>query len=897
MNTCLSIQGHLIIDRDFTITGGEIIMLPGAQITVNGSRTFTLMNVNENGGVHGCTAMWSGIRALTTSAYQVSINIIGSIIQDARHAVLANKRTHLGLINSSLIDNWFGILIPDLPNDIPPVPFNLTLIDVKGSRLSAQGPLLPPYPGFWDDEISAIAAYVFRHNRIGIFAANANISVGTGANAQDKNVFEYLNAGVFGINTGLTIRNNAFQKIGPMELNTLYEDFYHGIHSENAADNKIAIIIGNAFKECQVGIYSRNTHLRVVNRNMFERCAYGTVVRNPASKNVRIDNNEFSCGYGVMVRGEAPAQSLNIVNNVLSTPVFPDATGFGGITVYGSATLFTAVNDFRIFNNVINSTYNSQLPNPYALSSITTWRTRGLEIAQNTMKLQWGNGIMVASAIGTRVENNRILQSGYPVIAATIADSPNTLVSCNRLEGHNEGLIFSGASDCTFDSNGNAYCTNVRTNLLKNPGGNTLVLYNAIISPQIWKGNQWEDVDPPGSGPFHVEAHYLGDALLTDFSRFTVHTMQLPYHPQYIYINGTPQTNNEWFNTIPSTQFDACNIPPSEFGDGGPEAVDILKAYAQGALAQASYGIGSQWIAERHTYRNLSTAPGLLSHATLQSFYQSAQAGSLDAFYRIEDDIERVVQMPQAMKNLLDSLQGIQADQEQLMRQLWSEPEPVEPSALQQLQQARTQAAQAYDAVTLHIANLIDEWADEREQTISELQQINTTIVPEHLPAQYLKAVMAVQLGRLANGGALSESERALLAPIAALCPAQGGDAVYIARSLLSGIHQQNTCVVPPASTGYLAPPNLPMQMPAPAEVAVYPNPGREVFFVTSPATASGQVEVVIYSLAGAVMHRAFIPAGGAVPLRLSSLPGGLYLYELKDEGTRLTSGKLVKKY
>jgi len=892
-NTCISIQGKLLINKDFTITGGEIIMLPGSEITVWGNMTFTLQDVNQNGGVHGCTAMWKGIRALSTSSSLIYINIVNSTIQDARHAVLTHKRTRLKAENSDFINNWFGILVPRLPNNIPPFPQNDTKLALSRNLFSINGQLLPLYWGFVSDPYPVIANYISKYQQIGVFTDNASgLLIGSETTSNDANIFENLHVGIFSIHTHIQVKNNIFRKIGPMQMNTYYES-YQGVHTENG-NTRETKVENNLFEECQLGVFAHNTHL-TTHLNTFQNCVYGSVIRDPTGKDITIHNNNISSNTGISVLSNSNARRLNISGNTITFPVFPNASGFIGIEVGGTTTLFSADLGFHITNNTINSSYSSQLQPPWLLS-IATSATRNLEILENIMNLQWGTGIFLSASNGTRIVDNKVYQTGYYVNAATIANSPNTTISCNRFEGHNDALIISGVSDCEYDTNGQPLCTNIRSNLLKTPGGNTLVLLNAIISPQWWKGNQWEDVDAPGSSAIDIEAQYIGDLNLIDMSKIITHTDQLPFHPQHILINGNQQINPEiWIKSITNTNHEQCDIPPLTGGNGqSSELLNILETYAQGSLEQYDYGKGARWTADRHLYRNLKTAPTLAaSSPVLQQFYTAAQTSALGKLYEVEQGLQSLNLIPEAVKAELDALSEEEKELSKELEDLFALPDPTNARDLAALETARTEAAEAFGMVASEIQTIYDTLEAVRLNKLQQLQAFNAGIIATEVPAQYVKTVYTIALTHAADHSELTPAERSLLEPIATLCPSEGGDAVYSARALLGWLQHDNCNELPELSLQQALP-----QLSTTASLetwGIFPNPGHDDFSILTPATPSGRAELKIYDIMGHTVFRSLIPAGERSALQLPFLRGGLYLYEVSDAGQRLLIGKLSK--
>ena len=109
--SCLTINGRLIIDKNVSIIGGEIRMGPGAEIVISSGASLELAAVNQNGGIHGCKVMWRGITvagggSLITGDDGTSH---GTIISDAQYAVRAMNNSTIDIRDVSFVDNYIGV--------------------------------------------------------------------------------------------------------------------------------------------------------------------------------------------------------------------------------------------------------------------------------------------------------------------------------------------------------------------------------------------------------------------------------------------------------------------------------------------------------------------------------------------------------------------------------------------------------------------------------------------------------------------------------------------------------------------------------------------------------------------------------------------------------------------
>jgi parallel beta-helix repeat protein len=889
-NTCLSIDGHLIVNKNFTITGGEIIMAPGAEITVN--RRLTLVDVNQNGGVHGCTRMWKGISATLNPSTTVVITLTNTIIQDARHAIRTNKNTQVSAQGSQFLNNYVGILLPAWESILVPNPvYNLSGLTLDGNLFATSGQYLPPYSGISSDPNTDMGQYLIPgFIGIGILAHRVSaLSIGNASFA--PNVFDGLNVGIYNIEPNMLVRNNIFRNIGPLESGVFYQNSNQGIHVEynNLLTTRNTQIEGCAFEACQIGIYAREANLTVRKENSFEDCAIGISILDPIGKSIVVnEQNTIAAERGVHVYGAGPAKAIDISDNTIIIEEMSNSSGFTGIRVAGYPSQLSATDRFNIEDNKIYLSQTAAFD--FAGNGIVLGNTAGASVISNSVLDGIGSGIAITNSENTVIKENEV--SGVSRAGATIANSPNTKFACNYFETDDSGVSFEGACDCIMDANNLEHCTEISGNYLDSETGGSLALFDAITSPQEWQGNEWHNVDPGFPFPFSYEAIYIGDLNLADFSKFTAHTGALPYHPQHVWVNDVQQDPTVWFIEVQNPGFFQCG-PMEAQESSSSKAVEIYEAYASGAFSAAGYGTGAQWLAERHLYRNLKRAPGLLSAAGLQQFYGQAETGVLGGFYAVEAGLASLYDIPQEAKNTLGALQEAEALHAAELAALYAVPTPSDTAELAALEQMRQSAAEALTEAMSEIEQIQAVLSAARSAQVEQLKTLNAGISVAAAPAQYLQAVYAAWLAQ-AGGDSWSGAELAALEHIAALCPREGGDAVYFARAMLNRLGDDG-CLEWPEAT---APPALPDAMRARTEErvgGVFPNPGRGEFFLQAPATASGLAEFRLYALTGQLAFRAVVPAGERAALDLAALPGGLYLYEVWDAGERLMNGKLNK--
>jgi hypothetical protein len=897
-NNCLYIQGHLIVDKDFTIEGGEIIMGPGSEITLYGDKALSLKNVNQNGGMHGCTAMWKGISAPITSFLAhaaVTIVVENSIISDARHAIRGNRKTTVIAMGSQFRRNHIGILLPTLTHSGPLSSGSQNSLDLGGNYFWTDEQHLPQYTGYHYDPIPSILSNL-AFGPVGIFVDNTT-GVTIGDTSYVENVFEGLYHGIYGTRSGMRVFNARFINMNT-GLNNTFGLIRHGITVKNGG-TRPAVISHCNFVRCQVGFFSENTHVFVRDQNSFLECPAGVWVQGITGRDIFIDqNNTFNAGSSIRIQGVGLAKNISISDNVITA--YPAFSGFSagcmGISIQGLTGKIRAEESFSITKNIITTPPHQ---GPHGSGGIFLSMLEGATVSENEILLQeYGIGI-----IATLTEKGAFLYNKINVDATSstntqgieIYDSPANKISCNEITVHSRCLAFRGVSDCIVESNGAEICTEIQGNKLTHTNqenlwlSTELLLFNAITSRQKWQGNQWFGVDI--NNPFDFGAYYIGDIAMAPLSKFIPHTNVLPYHPQHVLVNNSLQDPTVWFDPELGLVYYLCDPMAPELG-GPDDVILIYETYAEGGFELAGYGKGAQWMADRHLYRNLKTAPALLSGTILSQFYSDAASGPIGAFYDIEQGIGTLGQIPDSVKTLLETLY----EDEQTYTEAWDDVELLITNAdslqLPALEQQRQDIEDDLEAVASAIVQIWLDLEAARLSQIQALQTANTAITPANNPGHYLKSVNGIYLAHAADHSEWTTAERLTLDSITLLCPSEGGDAVYIARAMLGQLHGDDCMELPAAFQAPVPPVHTTLEEPLPG---IYPNPGSNEFFLNVPVTQSGQAELRLYSLAGKQVHRVILPAETRSELNLSALPGGLYLYEVWGDGTRLMNGKLSK--
>ena len=79
-------------------------------------------------------------------------------------------------------------------------------------------------------------------------------------------------------------------------------------------------------------------------------------------------------------------------------------------------------------------------------------------------------------------------------------------------------------------------------------------------------------------------------------------------------------------------------------------------------------------------------------------------------------------------------------------------------------------------------------------------------------------------------------------------------------------------------------------------KVRVYPNPVQNELMVFVPAEArQGRTEIRFHDLAGKLLRREILYAGGLNVISMKAMRQGIYFYQLSHEGILVTRGKIIK--
>ena len=753
-NTCLAIAGRLIVDGNYSITGGQIRMQPGAEIVIPSGSQLTLQGINQNRGIHGCEQMWHAIRVLGT------LNMSNCRVEDAAKAVQVEPSANFQQVTADITATTFnrnhiGVYLP--PSTAGFFPYHIPNLNISGcvfeTDYSVSGSLLPPAnPLPPQSEVGPPVDEVSGY----------------------PNVQEIGYVGI--------LTNDLGPMSGTINPNT-FRNLLHGhVHNNTFASVRVE---NSTFDDVKgAGVYGLEARLEVYDNTMTNCGTYGVFSDRLNSGNTEVNGNNIDgANLGVYLLLCQSARNIDVLDNIISSFNFQgiiatymennfdvsrniisgasDAESLRGIFVTGDGTTQDASNLNRfIVDNDISADYLSG-------GGVTMLSLPGTEIARNQVVSSITDNpyIYLSSSSNTIVADNYLEGGSADWLygnGVNIVASPNVKASCNEVRNVSQPLSFSLDCGCTDITDPNT-CTDIIGNRLYAPGNGEnyqgLLLRQAMVSQQERTGNEWFGVTATDPANVH-DATFIGDPFTVFASEFITHTSISPYYPQKI--NGPAS----WFRDEAG---DFCDCE-SDCLDGGSGGVAFAEGVAQGEYY--TNVAGAQWVAERHLYRQLAENTALHTNSTLDSFYLARQTHPIGAFYDAEQAIRNDLPLTSAEKAQLEQLQS---DVDSLQAELASATGSHQASLERQLFYAQHQLQQYELELQLDRDNEIN-------TIVADVQNINA----QSTPAQNLQTALSITTRqKLSTVNSFTAAERTQLEAIAAQCVEQGGDGVLLARALL----------------------------------------------------------------------------------------------------------------
>ncbi len=182
---------------------------------------------------------------------------------------------------------------------------------------------------------------------------------------------------------------------------------------------------------------------------------------------------------------------------------------------------------------------------------------------------------------------------------------------------------------------------------------------------------------------------------------------------------------------------------------------------------------------------------------------------------------------------------------------------------------------------------------EDSEAGLAALKTDNDAITTTETPAEMLQIVNRLFFNSIASGiDTFTNTQKDTLLAIATMCPLEGGQAVYFARSLYALVAPDTTY-----EDSVLCTIAVPLRrQPSPAalpSISLYPNPAADWIALTTNLKETTQVDVVIYNVLGKKLKTATLALeSGTASFDVNDLLPGIYFLQVEGENLTLPAAK-----
>lgn len=903
---CISIVGNLIVDTDYIIKGGEIMMNPGASITLVNEARLELENITEGGGIHGCGVMWRGI----TVGVSATLVMNGCRIEDARYAIEPLNKSEIYITDNIFNNNFVGLYSND-----PGGASSFTMGPFSGNRFSATGLSAPfqfqtPVPGelpfagiqFIEGDITSGSD----KRIIGVLGANPN-------------TFERLRNGIVlegSINA--TVINSTFRdhRKDNAEPIASYPMQGFGIHFEGGTNAKLyqrpPTVPGTSFFNCNTAIRSVNT-LADIHHNKIRNVNTGIQVESVTLDEIDIVNNDIHCiTYGINLLHNDDALNLLVFHNTIQLGEFGDELKGTAINIMETGNR-NEDNLAAITRNIINLHGNGGIDG-FGSRGIAINSVNELEVLQNVIfceALFSGNiGILYSDGYDNSITENQVYGTGSVInsnamkTGMRIEDCTQTNYNCNYFDRLHTGIIF---------RSGTATDTELRTTVFQPPFFNALHYEDDLtINAQNWNGNKWRGTAADYGNGFdgfaalnEVEADPGEDILdLIAVQRYLIQEQGNGYLPPSIDLPNFSGSGQPWFliDTDVIGTVASCNQPWYPLI---PEIKEIDKTVAEGLNLTGTYADVLTWEAERGLFEKLKNGSlDLTSHPEVQTFYNNSTYAMVGRFDYVKEEQKSIYAQEVGFQIQLGTLHQEQKDlRNQILSidsllvinpstALWSQRD----SLLLLLKDKGIEAQVLFDQI---FASRISK----TNATLTANQNLSTTEL------MYQNEVMFndIYMNTLSMGNPnFNATMITNIFAVASQCPLEGGRVVYRARSLYALIDPsfsfEKSCL-PGSQLGIKeGGSNAPLMNEVDKHngnqdfaksIFIYPNPANDELTIEYNLKEDGQL--LVFSSIGHILKENILSMDqSSIKLNTSNWKEGIYFIKIHSGDQELFSDKII---
>jgi hypothetical protein len=842
----VNIVGDFNISGNFNLTDAIVKVAPNAKITV---QTFNALTLN-NTKIFACDGLWQGIDMQSFSSISVTNS---SEIEDADNAIKAFNTSfvYLYIDNSIFNRNKIGINIEDSGNNGGWYWFPPSLAYFYNNKFTCTSPL--------NGSTTAITD-------IGLRLKNINYPFAFNYGYNYNNEFKSLNNGMVIQSSGLStisVDNYTFSKIKNKCISFLNGDNLDVRNSRFIDIEKFGIDFTNSKTLTAI-----NNYFEIADRNQSPG-GFGRIMiyeQNPKVGNYStIQNNEFYFvgKMRLLARGiellEAGGET-QVISASISGNSFKQYNDFGtladptiyysvGVNLSGNYAPGSAVNiegnAFILdYSNTGQLNYNTGV-------SARFGNKNNVKVIGNTFKAGSGRycEFVGSTGVGNEFSNNQAVQGlNYHLGGFLIAENVENLKVCSNTDN--------SASTVTYGFLGQNIFMDFQNNVTYGRYQSSLwITGQGVIGTQEHKGNKWY----PAFSQFGSYNHPLVQhetPTLASQSRFRVHTNQsmrvgntYSFFSEYFPSDIVPNTG--LFETISGTPNSSCITQSPGIPNMDP-VVD--PAIANGTYSRLMNNSVIAFDGQLHLQRKVNRDNNFSNaHTDIKEFSKKNQSNNIGKFVKLEVNINENQGLDNIKKDKIALLKKKIQDLESQTKQKFNAQRRPTEEEVKQYHKQRLDLDMA-------INDLCNEHKNEKKIKLKSAKSEVDNIIANTTHERYFKEVHQIYLdAQLNNNGTFTAEQIAKLKKIAGTCVTEGGKIVYVARGYLSHADLEEALKSVEICEKRPEPKNSnfndePMALKvdkdkAKEEIALYPNPTNEAFYIDIPKGLTAKVD--IYDITG----------------------------------------------
>jgi hypothetical protein len=474
-----------------------------------------------------------------------------------------------------------------------------------------------------------------------------------------------------------------------------------------------------------------------------------------------------------------------------------------------------------------------------------------------------------------------------------VAGAASSIVSCNAIDDTQTGFNFNGISDNTI----------FRGNDMNQHTIGLQMQQNGVIGTQDQRGNRW-------FGPFGQfgAEHFECSILLTIASPIFVDSDESSGKFNFDYLPSV-SASGTWFDDVdvsnPQTDIYYCTTTQTseclvavEFPDFPDLNLtdELDNAIANGTFITTDFKDEQKWVAKRHLYARIQERGITVPIGTpIDTFINTATDSSYAQFYNLEAAIRNELELGRTdIEALLLTSSLIASDLENML-QIDSAMQLVDTKTADSLIVARAGYVSHLSGLVLSTDTISTTYQTDLETALTTLASTNNLISANLLPEVSEKSWNSLYLESLKDSATITPTMLNTMNGIATLCPLEGGDAVYAARSLYElytpgATYNDSTLCIPTPLP--LARPNDQLEMEQ--SFTLYPNPVTDALNIRINDLEYENLRIVISDNLGNVYKEIPVLGNTQQTISTSDIKSGVYYCQLRHGEKRIETKRFV---